>query len=229
MFKVTPAGVETVLYSFEGNGGVSGSADGAQPQAGLILASDGNFYGTTYQGGTYNYGTVFRITPAGAEWVLLDSFARSIGGASDGANPQAGLVQGIDGNFYGTASVGGTTNGGTVFRVTPAGVETVLYSFSEAGNSTDGYDPVAGLILASDGNFYGTTLHGGVYDPGTAFRVTPDGVETVLYSFGNNADGSYPHGGLLQGADGNFYGTTYSGGASGEGTVFKLTNADPPR
>jgi uncharacterized repeat protein (TIGR03803 family) len=224
VFKVTPSGNETVLYSFQGN--VSGSTDGAQPQAGVIFGRDGNLYGTTYQGGTHNLGTVFQLTPSGIETVL-HSFAKAIGGASDGGYPTAGLVQGNDGNFYGTTSVGGATNGGTVYRITPGGEETVIYSFSEAQNSTDGYGPAAGLILASDGNFYGTTKDGGVDDPGTVFKITPDGVETVVHSFLNGTtDGQFPQGGVLQAADGNFYGTTLSGGAygGGAGAVFRLSN-----
>ena len=224
VFMVTPAGVETVLHSFTGNGGVSGSTDGAHPQGSLILASDGNFYGTTYQGGTDDLGTVFQITPAGV-LTVLHSFAESIGGAMDGGLPQAGVVQGIDGNFYGTTASGGSTNGGTVFRVTAAGTASVLYSFSQAQNSTDGYDPVAGLFLASDGNFYGTTLHGGLYVTGAAFKVTPDGVETVLHSFGNSSDASFPKAGLIQASDGNLYGTTYSGGTDFNGAIFELAHA----
>ena len=229
VFRVTPSGNETVLYSFQGNGGVSGSNDGAHPQAAVTLGRDGNLYGTTYQGGTHDLGTVFQLTPAGVETVL-HSFAETIGGARDGGYPRAALVQGNDGNFSGTTSGGGTTGGGTVFRITPGGAETVIYSFSEAQNSTDGYDPVAGLILASDGNFYGTTKNGGTNDPGAVFKITPDGVETVVYSFSNTVtDGQFPQGGLLQGTDGYFYGTTSSGGADGggAGAVFRLTNVIP--
>jgi uncharacterized repeat protein (TIGR03803 family) len=198
---------ETVLYSFGSLG------DGANPYAGLVQGSDGNFYGTTYLGGASNGGTVFRITPAGVETVLY-----SFGSAGDGTNPFAGLIQSSDGNFYGTTLKGGAHNVGTVFRITPAGVETVLHSFLAAPG--DGINLFAGLIEGSDGNFYGTTYGGGAMGGGTVFRITPAGMETVLYSFA--ALGPPPDGGLIEGNDGNFYGTTYLGGASNGGTVFKL-------
>ena len=209
IFKITPAGVETMLYSF-----ASAAGDGADPQASLIQGADGNFYGTTYQGGTNNFGTVFQITPAGVETVLW-----SFGSGSDGLLPYAGLIQGADGNFYGTTVAGGANNFGTVFQITPAGVETVLYSFGSAG---DGEYLYAGLIQAADGNFYGTTYLGGTSGAGTIFQITPAGVETVLYSFGSAGEGSNPQAGLIQGTDGNFYGTTPGGGANIFGTVFKF-------
>jgi uncharacterized repeat protein (TIGR03803 family) len=158
VFKITPAGVETVLYSFGG-----GTTDGSTPYAALILGRDGNFYGTTSNGGTNGYGTVFRITPAGAETVLY-SFA---GGITDGSFPAAALIQDSDGNFYGTTQAGGTGNFGTVFRITPAGVETVLHFF--AGGTTDGGFPTAALIRGGDGIFYGTTLNGGSSNLGTVY------------------------------------------------------------
>ena len=120
VFKVTPSGTETVLYSF------AGGSDGEHPYAGVIQGSDGNFYGTTYQGGASGYGTVFKVTPSGTETVLY-SFA---GGSSDGANPEAGLTQGSDGNFYGNTSAGGASNLGTVFELTPGGTETILHAFA---------------------------------------------------------------------------------------------------
>ena len=216
LFKVTPAGVETVLYSFGG-----GISDGNQPYGALIQGSDGNFYGTTSHGGTFNGGNFFRITPAGTETVLY-----YFGGTSaDGHTPYGALIQGSDGNFYGTTYYGGAHNDhGTVFKITPAGVETVLYSF---GNGTaDGVYPYYSLTQGSDGNFYGVTEYGGAYGYGTAFRITPSGVETVLVSFGNGtADASRPTSALTLGSDGNFYGTTSLGGASNQGTAFKLTPA----
>jgi uncharacterized repeat protein (TIGR03803 family) len=211
MFKVTPLGVETMLYSF-GNG-----TDGQVPEGTLIQGSDGNFYGTTGYGGTSGLGTVFKITPAGAETVL-----HSFSGGGDGIVPFVGLVQGSDGNFYGTTGFGGTNNRGTVFKITPAGVETVLHSF---GSGTDGWDLGAPLIQGSDGNFYGVTTNGGTSASGTAFRITPAGVETVLYSFGSGGatDGTFPLAGLIQGRDGNFYGTTGAVGNTDSGTVFRIT------
>jgi uncharacterized repeat protein (TIGR03803 family) len=216
-FKLTPAGVETVLYNFGATG-----TDGNSPEAGLIEGTDGNFYGTTTLGGSHGLGTVFKITPAGVETVLYSFGATS----TDAAEPVAGLILGTDGNFYGTTQAGGAHQGlGTVFKITPAGVETVLYSFG--ATSTDGAIPVAGLLLGVDGNFYGTTSAGGVngvvaVTSGTVFKVSPTGVETVLHSFGTGTDGAEPEGALIQDADGNLYGTTFLGGATDNGTVFKI-------
>jgi uncharacterized repeat protein (TIGR03803 family) len=216
VFVVTPGGTETVLYSF------AGGSDGANPQAGLILGSDGNFYGTTASGGTDNLGTVFKITSGGAETVLHSFTAH----ATDGASPFGGLIE-FSGNFYGTTAFGGTTNNGTVFRITPGGAETVLYSFPSAG---DGRVPAGNLILGSDGNFYGITVFGGLSGAGgangdgTVFKITPTGMEAVVYSFGSSSsDGVTPQVGLILGSDGNFYGTTPVGGTNGDGTVFKIT------
>jgi uncharacterized repeat protein (TIGR03803 family) len=207
VFKVTPAGIETVIYSFSG-------ADGQTPNAALIQDASGNLYGTTYFGGTSGTGTVFKVTPAGVETVL-HSFAN---GGSGGQNPQAGLLLDVSGNLYGTTRYGGTTNNGTVFKVNPAGVTTVLYSFTGA----DGQYPQAGLIQDANGNLYGTTNSGGTSSKGTVFKVTPAGVETVLHSF-SGADGQNPMAGLIQDANGNLYGTTSSGGTNSTGTVFKVT------
>jgi uncharacterized repeat protein (TIGR03803 family) len=165
---------------------------------------------------------VFKLTPAGVE-TLLHSF----GAGTDGTLPKSNLIQASDGNFYGTTYSGGTVGAGTIFKITPAGIETVLYSF---GSGTDGANPQASLIQASDGNFYGTTSGGGANNFGTVFKVTPAGVESVLYSFRAGTDGATPQASLIQASDGNFYGTTYSSGnnvGSGVslGTVFKVTPA----
>jgi uncharacterized repeat protein (TIGR03803 family) len=216
VFRISPSGIETTLYSFVGY-----PTDGANPQAGLVQGSDGNFYGTTYLGGTHNTGTVFRISPSGVETSLY-SF---VGSPNDGALPYAGLVQGSDGNFYGTTYGGGTHNTGTVFRISPSGSETTLYSFGSYLG--DGANPQAGLVQGSDGNFYGTT-YGGGKGFGTVFRISPSGTETTLYSFVGFGpplyDGDFPDAGLVQGNDGNFYGTTQSGGSSSDGgTVFRIS------
>jgi uncharacterized repeat protein (TIGR03803 family) len=211
VFKITPAGAETVLYSFTGS-------DGAKPRASLIEGSDGNFYGTTLQGGVFFGGTLFKVTPGGAESVLYSFCSQTA--CTDGHHP-AGLVEGSDGNFYGTAYEGGKGQG-TVFQVTPSGGERVLHSF--AAGSGDGAFPQGGLIEGSDGNFYGTTVGGGAFSQGTVFMVTPGGAETVLYSFGRYAgDGAHPNAGLIEASDGNFYSTATFGGASGNGAVFKVT------
>ena len=151
-----------------------------------------------------------------------ESVLYSFTGGTDGGSPGAGLIQGSDGNFYGTTQVGGASGYGTVFKVTPAGVETVLYSF---GGGTDGSYPYAGLTQGADGNFYGTTEQGGANSLGTIFKVTPAGVETVLWTFGGGTDGHNPYGTLIQGADGNFYGTTFQGGTNNHGTIFEITPA----
>lgn len=208
VFKISMSGTASILFSFP-----TGSSD---PYTGLIQGGDGNFYGTTGAGGASDAGTVFKVTPSGTESVL-HTFAKT---GSDGQTPYAGLIQGSDGNLYGTTYFGGSNGFGTVFKVTPGGTETVLYSF--AGGS-DGQNPYAGVIQGSDGNFYGTTYNGGAGGHGSVFRLTPSGVETVLYAFAGGSDGANPEAGLTQGSDGNLYGATYLGGAANFGTIFKLT------
>jgi uncharacterized repeat protein (TIGR03803 family) len=206
-FRMTPTGTLTTLQSFQG--GIVGSGPG-----GLIQASDGNFYGTA-GGGTYSDGIVFRVTPSGT-LTTLHSFD-----GTDGAGPEAGLVQATDGNLYGTTAYGGTDNLGTVFRITLGGTLTTLYSFEPGG--ADGGNPKAPLMQATNGNFYGTASWGGSQGGnGTIFEMTPNGTLTVLYNFAGT-DGSSPEAGLIQATDGNFYGTTLSGGANGFGTVFQFT------
>jgi uncharacterized repeat protein (TIGR03803 family) len=214
-----------VLYSF--SGGADGF-NGAYPTAGLIQASDGAFYGTTQARAiTGQNATVFRVTSAGEMTVLYNFPA-----PTQDYYTVSSLVQGTDGNFYGTTSalhpgtgdsgLGG--NAGTVFRVTPSGVFTLLHTFG--ASPSDGLDPEAELIQATDGNFYGTTFAGGTAGFGTVFRITPTGVETVVYSFPSGPGGPVPLGALLQGADGNFYCIDptapglYRIGTDGTATVF---------
>ena len=219
VFTITPAGSETVLHSF-----VNGTTDGASPSNHLVQASVGLFYGTTNAGGIFGYGTVFKITSSGTETVLYSFAGGVVAGRQDGADPFGGLIEASDGDFYGTTSGGGANSVGTVFKVTPSGTESVLYSF--AGGTTDGSTPDGGLIQASDGNFYGTTANGGANNDGAVFKITPAGAETVLYFFaGGTADGAFPGDSLIQASDGNFYGTTTYGGASNQGTVFRITPA----
>jgi uncharacterized repeat protein (TIGR03803 family) len=269
VFEITPAGDLTTLYNFCSQ---PKCADGSQPLAPLVLATDGNFYGTTFSGGTgtlpgevVGLGTIFKITPEG-KLITLYNFC-SQANCSDGENPVAGLVQGTDGNFYGTAGGGGTpANAGTAFKVTPSGTLTTLHRFdgtdgsrsaSALVQSTDGnfygtsssffkMTP-AGLVTSlhsfigpdgfglepfgpvqgSDGDFYGTTGFGGTHAEGTVFKITSSGQLTTLHNFcsqANCADGAVPSAGLVQATDGNFYGTTYIGG-TGVGTVFKITPA----
>ncbi len=221
VFRITPAGAETVLYFF------TGAADGGDPN-GVVEGTDGNFYGTAAYGGIANSncgasgcGVVFRLTSAGAESVVY-----SFSGGTNGLQPVS-LIQGTDGNFYGTTVYGGQLNYGTVFKVTAAGAQTVLHSFA---GGTDGQQPQqTQLIEGSDGNFYGTTPYGGANSRGVVYRITPAGAETVLYAFAGGAnDGALPFTSLVENG-GDFYGTTNGGGngscAGGCGTVFKLTSA----
>ena len=220
VFKVDPSGSETVLHSFAPNGG-----DGAIPYAGLVMDTAGNLYGTTESGGSSGNGTVFKVDPSGSETVLY-SFTDSGG---DGALPFGGVVIDKAGNLYGTTEIGGSSGDGTVFKVDPSGGETVLYSFANSGGANsggDGANPVAGLVMDTAGNLYGTTEFGGSSDSGTVFKVDPSGSETVLYSFTNSGgDGAYPFAGLLMDTAGNLYGTTTQGGSSNNGTVFKVDSS----
>jgi len=211
VFRLSPAGSFTVLHVFTG-------PDGAEPTAPLIQASDGNFYGTTAFGGASNVGTVFRMTPSG-DVTVLHSFA---GRPTDGSVPEAALIQGRDGNAYGTTLTGGSAAFGTVFRITPAGAYTVLYSFT---GGADGNGPQASLVQATDGNLYGTANSGGAFNRGTVFRLTPGGAFSLLHAFTGGVDGALPTAALIQGADGNLYGTaTVSGGSlSSGGTIFRMT------
>ncbi len=312
VFEVTPEGKITVLYSFCSK---AKCADGETPEAGLVLAINGIFYGTTYSGGAHGKGTVYEITPAG-KLTTLYSFC-SKANCADGQNPIASLIQATDGNFYGTTFEGGNANsGGTLFGITPAGKLTTLYEFCSKGgtNCTDGTNPTAAVVQGTNGYLYGTTSggggvtsdsdsnlcdgsfywDGGDYQPllnkilfawclaeafgagpvgplapgyglgglgpsgqgasassngnenfygmtnggganlaGAAFEATPEGKVTRLYSFcseGNCVDGATPNAGLMQGTDGNFYGTTTGGNGNskcallnGCGIVFKLT------
>jgi uncharacterized repeat protein (TIGR03803 family) len=203
----------------------------------LVQARDGTLYGTIISAcsGTAMFGSVFKAVPgAGTGAVATVDIIGSIPAGSFTYTPFP-LIEGKDGNLYGTASGGGAQSFGAVFRITPSGAGTVLYSFG--GGPSDGQNPSGALVLASDGNFYGTTLAGGTPNAnckasngcGTLYRITPSGTETVLYSFGTNAsDGIGPSGALLQASDGNLYGTTTAGGTANAGTVFKLVLGTTP-
>jgi uncharacterized repeat protein (TIGR03803 family) len=216
-----PAQTLTVLHSFD-------YTDGANPFAGVVLATNGKFYGTTYGGGANgNVGTVFEMTPGGT-LTSLHSFCTQ-SNCTDGQLPVGGLIQGADGNLYGTSGLGGANNRGEVFQMTQSGTLTTVYSFCAMAGCTDGSQPYPGLIHATDGNFYGTTKFGGANGVGTIFKMTPGGGLTTLYNFcptSGCADGEEPDSGLVQASDGNFYGTTLYGGANNSGnsgTVFKMT------
>ena len=216
-FGVTPAGTETMLYSFQGGD------DGLNPW-GSLTNVDGTLYGTTYQGGPDNFGTVFEVTTAGAKTTLY-SFA----GLSDGTFPVGGLIK-SGAKLYGTTSGGGEGTGcgtpgcGTVFKLTQAGKERVVYRF----NANDANSPL-GTLIAMNGELYGTSYQGGnINNPlGAVFKTTKQGVESVLHAFGGAPDGANPVGGLID-VNGTFYGTTESGGANKLaefGTVFSITPA----
>jgi uncharacterized repeat protein (TIGR03803 family) len=266
VYKVTPAGVETVLYSFN-------QTDGANPVAALVRDSKGNLYGTTQSGGTLGFGTVFEVTASDTEEILY-SFANlndgswpfagvardksgnlysttsgtlvagtlfklntsdaetqlhTFEGSSDGMFPFSSVILDTTGNMYGTTSVGGNPSCpelgafgcGIVYEYSASGVYSILHTFA----GSDGQYPYYGsLVRDTHGNLYGTTYQGGAHGYGTVFKLTSGGVESILHSFSGGKDGAFPLGGLVEDSSGNFYGTTYQGGTSGLGTVFKVTS-----
>jgi uncharacterized repeat protein (TIGR03803 family) len=217
-FKITPAGTLTPLFDFT-------FSKAANPGSALVEAMNGNFYGTSVNGGIGGCGPsgdgcgmIFEMTPEG-ELTVLHDFDFNDGWDSVGA----ALIQSTGGILYGETAGGGNGNFsnsyGTIFTITPVlGKFTVLYKF----NGSDGQAPLGGLVQASDGNFFGITPRGGAHGDGTVFRITPQGTLTTLHSF-DGTDGANPQAGLLQATDGNFYGTTYGGETSGNGTVFEMT------
>ena len=216
VFKMTPAGALTTLYNFCS---LPSCADGNSPVPGLVLGTDGNFYGMSAGGGAYGVGTAFKITPEGV-LTTLHSFD-----TTDGSYPFSRLTEGTDGSFYGTTSFGRNVDWGTVFKITPDGTLTTLYNFCSETNCTDGATAYDGLAEGQDGNFYGTTWQGGANNVGTVFKITPEGALSKLYSFctQNSCPGGYNPVWLTLGANGNFYGTTYAGAANGGGAVFEVT------
>lgn len=215
IFSITSAGVKSTLYSF----GAS-ATDGVNPQAGLARGTDGNYYGTTGGGGAYGYGTFFQYNPITAQTVLLYSF----GGTSiDGQYPDQKPLQGTDGNFYGTTSAGGSNGVGIIYKIIPSSrTESVFYTFQ--GGVTDGATPSSRLKIGADGNFYGLTFAGGYFDNGTFYQITPSGIFRLLYSFAgvDSGEGELPDASLLQDVNGIWWGTTVSGGTSGQGTIFSI-------
>lgn len=211
LIKVTPTGTLTVLHTFVGT-----TTDGCHPLAPPMQANDGNLYGTTGFCGANNYGTVYKLTGAGAYSVLY-SFQ---GPPNDTAEP-LGLIQGSDGNLWGMGN-GWIVSEGGVFKISTAGKEALVYAFK---NDPDGAGPYTNLIEGLDGNYYGTTEDGGTAREGTVFKLTPKGVETVLYSFPNQTDGAYPQLPLTQGPDGILYGaaTDCAGGGCAQAGLFDIT------
>jgi len=211
IFKLRPSGKETILHSF------AGTPDGEDPRSVLVRDAAGNLYGTTQYGGTMGgFGTIFKLDAKG-KLTLLHSFA----GTPDGEDPYSGLLRDQAGNLYGTTEYGGTGGGfGTVFKLNAKGKLTLLHSFA---GTPDGENPLAGLLRDAAGNLYGTTQYGGTNGGyGTVFRLNAKGKLTLLHSFAGMPDGQNPYSRLIQDAAGNFYGTTFYGGTSGYGTVFKL-------
>jgi uncharacterized repeat protein (TIGR03803 family) len=202
VFKITRDHEFKIVYNFQEKGGVY------YPANNLVVGDEGNLYGTTLAGA----GTIFKVTPGGT-LTTLHSFGPG------GSNPQGGIVKGADGNFYGTTFYGGASSNfcpsgcGTVFKMTPAGSLTTIYSFCPQNYCPDGENPQGILAQGIDGSFYGTTIYGGLYKLGTFFKITPKGTFTLLYAF--SGFDLFP-GGVLLASDGNFYGTSQT-------SVFRLT------
>jgi uncharacterized repeat protein (TIGR03803 family) len=230
VYKVTPNGTLTILYNF------TGGEDGSEPYDTLVQGSDGNFYGTTFSGGSRQEGTVFKITPSGMLTTLHSFCGSDPKNCRDGYNPVGGLIQGSDGNFYGMTARGGDPTCilnfylgcGVIYRMAPNGAFDVLHDFEGA----DGAGPVGALIQGTDGNFYGTAQYDGSgVGPcsagcGTLFSMTPSGTFTTLYDFcsvSGCVDGATPISGPSQDTNGTFYGTTYEGGANNYGTIYSLS------
>jgi uncharacterized repeat protein (TIGR03803 family) len=209
-------GTETPVYPF------TGAADGCQPQSSLIFDNAGNIYGTTPCGGAG--GDIFKYNPTSDVLTPLHAFC-ALANCSDGGGAHTGLIQGSDGNFYGTAGGGNATANGVIYRLSTSGSYSLLYTFCLAANCPDGAGPEGPLVESSDGNFYGVTAQGGAHGSGTIFKVTPGGTLTTLYSFTGGADGATPFGALVVGSDGNLYGTTELGGSGGFGSVYRITPA----
>jgi uncharacterized repeat protein (TIGR03803 family) len=215
IYKVDAAGNYTVLYNFPaGSDQWSPWAGGA----GVIRDSAGNLYGTTYSGGTANFGVVYKLDTNGGYTVLYNFTGRP-----DGANPQAGVIRDSAGNLYGTTLGGGAWNAGTVYQLDTAGHERVLYGFV---SGRDGAGPDASVIRDPEGNLYGTTYGGGAADAGVVYKLDATGHETVLYAFTGGLDGASPHSGVIRDSAGNLYGTTPWGGNTDvmgtAGLVYKL-------
>jgi uncharacterized repeat protein (TIGR03803 family) len=215
VFKVDPSGTETVLHSF------TGGTDGVDPVGGLLRDKAGNLYGTTSQGGTSNFGVLFKISPRGKE-TILHTFA---GGIKDGKYPTyTSLLTDSPGNLYGVTEEGGTANGGILFKLSKTGKLTILHSFT--GGTTDGCNVLGAPFMDAAGNFYGTTSSCGTSSLGTVWKVASNGKEKLLHSFaGGTSDGEYPLAGVIVDAQGNVYGTTETGGASNVGTVYRVSKS----
>ena len=214
VFKISSGGDFQTLFTFY-NSNDPNNPEGADPRAPLVLDQDGSFYSTTYQGGTETEGTIFRVTTSGVQTNLYNfNHLNGSGGA-----PFGGLVLGPDNNYYGMTEAGGSNNLGTYYRISHDGVFELLGNLTGAANGGQPFDE---MVVASDGNLYGTTSTGGSDGVGTIFQLTTAGLLTTVYTFPNSqALGAFPRGTLIQGNDGALYGTTFGGGASNAGTVFR--------
>jgi uncharacterized repeat protein (TIGR03803 family) len=252
IYRITPSGVVTDLHDFQG-------PEGALPyDAALVQGTDGNLYGTTFEGGAYDSGAAYKITlsgaytkladftdaegfPIGALIQATDGYFYGVTGlivfkmtpagtlttlhtfsGSDGSEPYFGLIQASNGKLYGTTTIGGANNDGTVFEVTTSGSFTILHNF----DGTDGENPYCGLLQATNGNFYGTTQAGGAHNGGTIFEITAGGTFTTIHNFcalSMCSDGDYPRAGLFQATNGVLYGSTFYGGDNDYGTIFSLS------
>ncbi len=215
VYEVNGSGQETALYGF------TGGPDGGVPYAGLVRDPAGNFYGTTYYGGTWNSGVVYELDPAQHETVLY-----SFTGLLDGGNPYAGVIRDSTGNLYGTTVNGGTnpSPSGLVYKLDTAGQETVLHTFTDYA---DGGEPYAGVISDSTGNLYGAADYGTSKGHGVLYELNTSGVDTVLHSFSGLADGGNPRSGMILDAAGNLYGTAWDGGSGYAGVVYKVSATHP--
>lgn len=221
LFRLTLDGTFTILHAFGG-----GSPNAILPYTGVAQGPDGLLYGTTLNGGPANKGTIYRIATDGTGYTVLHQFA-----GGDGENPEGTLTVGADGMLYGTTMMGGGSSRGTIYRISTTGAHEVLYSFPALGRfsaqgmatNATGANPRSGMLLAADGNFYGTAYQGGEHGHGTLFRLTPTGEVSVFYAFrGPSFDGSAPLAALTQDAAGNFYGTTERGGYLHRGAAFRI-------
>jgi uncharacterized repeat protein (TIGR03803 family) len=216
VFKVSKTGQETILHSFAG-----GEKDGEYPSfTTLLMDAKGVLYGVTEQGGAINLGTVYKLTKSG-KLTVLHSFN---GGTTDGCDIFGTPAMDRAGNLYGTANACGSAGAGMVWKVTPKGAETVLHNFT--GGSSDGSEPVAGVVLDAKGNLYGDTYQGGSFNLGTAYELSKTGALTILHTF-DGSEGSYLYAGVIRDASGTLYGTSLYGGSGEEcnngcGTVWKL-------
>ena len=212
-FTMSTSGSEKIIHNFAG-----GMTDGAYPTGGLTLGSDGNFYGTTQQGGSSAQGVVFQLTQTGTITIL-----HNFNAFQDGAFPWGPPILASDGNLYGTTSGGGKSGNGAVYRISPSGNFNVIYNFD--ANLVRGFAPIAPPTQGTDGFLYIPVSEGGTSYCGTILKMSTAGAINSSYSFPCGAGGSFPIGPLVQDANGNFYSTTQDGGTNGEGTIYQVTSS----